>query len=293
MTTDPTHQWNPHILNSSPIYWPLLPFAQTFISAHQNWPGLDDYQNFLQHGAGHIHSASGAPLHFAPQGKKAESIDTAYEPRIYLRGEIQTRLCNWHDFFQVLIWRIFPNTKSTLNQLHYNAIIKRYPKKQATAAKKTHTQRTPIENALTQFDECGAIILSCNKKLLQLIKDFQWKTLFLEHRSELSTSLRCIVFGHAIYEKAISPYIGLTAHSLLLHVDEQVLQKSTSELACLADKLTNEQFRQSGIIKSPQSFAPFPLLGMPGWVPENSQPSFYDNTQYFRPGRQTNKSTVT
>jgi len=287
MPTHTEHTWNPCILNSSPLYWPLRPYAQKFMSAHTNWPSLNDYQHFLNQDLGHCYSNSGAQLHFVPQDEKTEHISAAYEPRIYLNGEIQTRLHNWHDFFQVLVWRIFPNTKAILNQLHYDAIMQRQA--DIPHGTKLPSQRTRVENALTQFDECGAIILSSDKKLLQLINDFEWKTLFLDYREALSTNLKCIVFGHAVYEKAISPYLGLTTHSVLLQVDQPLLQQPTPEIMRIADKLTYQQLKQPGTITSPQSLSPFPLLGMPEWLPENSQPSFYDNTHYFRPGRQTRK----
>jgi hypothetical protein len=29
-----------------------------------------------------------------------------------------------------------------------------------------------------------------------------------------------------------------------------------------------------------------PLLGVPGWSADNESESYYDNTAYFRPGRQ-------
>jgi len=34
---------------------------------------------------------------------------------------------------------------------------------------------------------------------------------------------------------------------------------------------------------------PLPMLGVPGWWPDNEQPEFYDNTDYFRAKRKFNK----
>ncbi|NOZ53754.1 MAG: DUF3025 domain-containing protein [Gammaproteobacteria bacterium] len=291
MSTPENHLWNPQLLTNSHIYWPLLPLAEEFMASHAHWPNLNDYQNFLEQGQSRIYSDAGAALHFVPQGKKPSTVDATYEPRIYLKGEIQTRLRNWHDFFQVLVWKIFPNTKITLNRLHYHALVARHNMLQINqqSPTKTPSQRSHMENALTQFDECGAIILSSNKTLLHLIQNFKWKTLFWEHRSELSADLKCIVFGHAIYEKAIKPYLGLTAHSLLLHVDKNILQQPALKLTRIADQLINKQFNQVNNITSPQRFSPFPLLGMPGWLPENNQPDFYNNIRYFRSGRRTKK----
>jgi rod shape-determining protein MreB len=37
--------------------------------------------------------------------------------------------------------------------------------------------------------------------------------------------------------------------------------------------------------QKPRDLQPFPLLGMPGWDPANDDEAYYDNTDYFRPGR--------
>ena len=39
------------------------------------------------------------------------------------------------------------------------------------------------------------------------------------------------------------------------------------------------------VMQSTRQLAPLPLLGIPGWCAENELASYYDDTQYFRPGR--------
>ena len=39
---------------------------------------------------------------------------------------------------------------------------------------------------------------------------------------------------------------------------------------------------------SSRCFTPLPVLGVPGWWPENEAHSFYDDPQVFRPGRRRN-----
>jgi len=273
-------KWNPRFLTTHPLFWPLQPFAEIFVRSHVKWPTLDDYQQFLEAGVGRVQSGNNQFLHFVPQGEKPQSFEEAYEPRIFLRGEIQTRLHNWHDFFQVLVWRMFPNTKATINELHYHAI------KQRTKNNPDDQRRSPIENALTQFDECGAIILSSNPELLEMIKHFQWKNLFWRQRADIAQQLKCIVFGHAVYEKALNPYVGMTAHSLLLPAPARLLNLPVTELIPAIDKQLVELFVNKRAVKSPADFAPFPLLGMPGWDTDNHHETYYENTRYFRPGRQ-------
>lgn len=270
--------WNPGFIELHPAFWPLRPFARDFVLSHAQWPALSGYQAFLDEGLGTIYSANRQPLKFVPQGEKPQGFEQGYEPRIYLRGEIQTRLHNWHDFFQVMVWRIFPDTKITLNKLHFEASkwrLEQTPDK---------TQRSTRENMLTQFDECGAVILASDADLLTMIKTFQWKPLFWQHRQRLQQHLRCIVFGHAVYEKLLQPYIGLTVNSILIHVEQDLLTQADFTIVNEADTLLADIFTKSDRPRSPQDLHPFPLLGLPGWA-NNDNESFYDNTRYFRPQR--------
>ena len=39
-------------------------------------------------------------IRFVAQDTRSSDFDDGYEPRIYLRGEVQTRENSWHDFFK-------------------------------------------------------------------------------------------------------------------------------------------------------------------------------------------------
>jgi hypothetical protein len=147
-----------------------------------------------------------------------------------------------------------------------------------------HKQRSPLENAYTLFDECGVVIVSCSDALLTMIKQFQWKTLFWHKRSVLEHQLRCFVFGHATYEKALRPYTGLTAHGVLLKADTEFFTQHLSQQRKFVDEVL-EQFFMSTSLHSPRDLCPFPLLGMPNWTSANHHEGYYDNGGYFRPGR--------
>ena len=41
----------------------------------------------------------------------------------------------------------------------------------------------------------------------------------------------------------------------------------------------------------PAELAPLPVLGVPGWWAANEAASFYDNRDYFRPGRSRQAGT--
>lgn len=201
-------------------------------------------------------------IRFVPQEKASGDFLTSYEPRIYLKGEIQTREQSWHDFFNALVWRQFPKSKKIINALHYRLQIQRHPSK----------QRLPAENMLTLFDENGAIALSNKPELLELIRQHRWHELFWLNREEVNQHLKVIIFGHGLYEKALRPYIGLTAKTLLIE---------GPPLAPLDELITNFIERR-GVELEPAHLNPLPILGLPGWWRENEDESFYANKAYFR-----------
>lgn len=290
MATESSDHWNPDFYTLSPLFFPLQPLAISLSSKRQRWPDLEDYQMLFTKVANPPRSLAGQDIRFVAQSAKPSNWIDGYEPRIYLKGEVQTRLKNWHDFFQTLVWAIFPKTKSMLNAKHYEAIRQRMESGQANiqinnkSNRQSNKQRTPLENALTQFDECGAIIASADKNLLQQIREFRWKELFWYNRSRLRTELQCFVFGHAIYEKALHPYLGLTAHAVLLMVGEDFFHWPLAAQLQYLDNVTAEEFEKHNY-PNPKRFHPFPLLGMPDWDENNNKEYYYNNTDYFRPGR--------
>lgn len=271
-------KWNPDFLATSPIFFALQPMAASLTAIRDSWPGLKDYQNVLEQLPTPINSLSDKKIQFVEQAAKAEYWQDDYEPRIFLRGEVQTRLENWHDFFQVLMWASFPKTKTMLNAKHYSAI------KQRIENNPNSKQRSALENALTQFDECGAIVVSSEEKLLQLVRNFQWQELFWQNRSRIVDHLRCFVFGHAVYEKALNPYVGLTTHSILFHVAEDFFHWPLTRQIAHLDDVSAQAFFDN-LYPTPKHFNPFPVLGMPGWDHDNQNESYYHNSEYFRPGR--------
>ena len=200
---------------------------------------------------------------FVPQGPKSDDLSDGYEQRIYLRGEVQTRDQSWHDFFNALVWRQFTQTKKLINQLQFQLQQQRFPAK----------QRLPAENMLTLFDENGALVIARDPQLLELICEHRWHELFWERREQVKSDLRVIIFGHGLYEKALQPYVGLTAQSLFF-VEQDTLSVDAQVSTFLSEK--NFELRTSDL-------HPLPILGLPGWWPDNNNEVFYRNADYFRP----------
>lgn len=276
--TDPP-DWCPDFAQRSPLFEPLRECATAFTGFTQGWPDLAMYQQVLDALPGPIRTHSGQALKIVPQDSRPQRFEEHYAPRIFMTGELQTRRENWHDFFQFLTWLIFPRTKAAINALHVPHARTRL------AVQGDPGRRTPLENLLSLFDEGGTMIIASDPALLQLIRDFQWKPLFWERRAELARDLRCIVFGHAVYEKALRPYVGMTANAILLEVEPELLAEPMERLLPRLDERLAALFTEGGAYAQPQDLQPFPILGMPGWDPANADAAYYDNARYFRPGR--------
>ncbi len=269
--------WSPLFYQSSALFNDIVSTAELF-SRHCDWPTLEDYNRIFNSLHGAMTSLSGQSLVFVPQGGKPQTLQEYYEVRIYLSGEIQTRINNWHDFFQVIIWCNYNNTKSIINKMHYQALSDRY------YVDGHNSKRSATENSLTLFDECGAIIVSSNPALLQQVKDFDWQGLFLTNRDCFDRNIKCFIFGHALYEKCLNPYLGMTAHCICLLVEADFFSLQLAQQKKVVDQLSCEYFKQHGEL-SPRELNPFPLLGVPGWDVRNTDPVFYQNKDYFRSAR--------
>lgn len=279
--------WNPDYYLTSPIFEPLHRPAATLASRHrQGWPGLGDYQRLFETYAAQRHSESGRALRFVAQDSRSKRFEDGYEARIYLRGEIQTRRHNWHDYFQVLIWCLFPRLKASLNARHYAEARKRW------RTTPPQGNRGAVENALTLFDECGVIIACDDVGLLQCIRDFHWREFFWRQRHRLARRLSCVVFGHALYEKALSPYVGMTGQALLVETPSTFQALPLAQRISRLDQGLTHWFATTPGLAAPEYLTPFPLLGMPGWDSNNSNEAYYDNAGYFRSGRQKPRAPI-
>jgi hypothetical protein len=215
-----------------------------------------------------VDTASGRRLRFVPP----QNDGLNYEARIWTCGDVVTRPDNWHDFFNALVWLSFPCAKAALNARHV----------QASALQTEGRGRE--RDAMTHFDECGAIVVSSDPELLDLLRDFRWQTLFWERRADLHKALRCFVFGHATYERLLAPFHGLTAKTMLFDVNADWLRAPLAEQIADVDRRLAGVFSAGGALQ-PRALHPLPLMGFPGMTPANECAEYYDDTRQFRPGR--------
>ncbi len=217
--------------------------------------------------------ASGLPLHlalgtvhsdgvrFVPQQQLPEG--EAYERFIFNTGQCPTR-DNLHDFFNGLCWITFSQTKKKLNQL------------QAAEIAKVGVQplRGPVRDALTVFDENAAFLIA-PQPLWDALLARDWEMLFITLRP-LWREAQLVLFGHALLEKLAYPRKAITAHVYLAQSAIKSIATSDQLDEWIAAGLSAEKL-------AAKPFTPLPVLGVPGWWPENENFSFYKDSVVFRP----------
>jgi hypothetical protein len=265
-------QWDRNALLANPVFaslWPVLARCPS-----DRFPDTDCLSELARTQG--VASGGGAAVRFVPAGDDAlRQFGLEYEVSIYREGLVPTRPDHVHDLFNALVWIAFPQTKAMLNRLHYREMT----------ARKDVGSRGTARDVLTLFDEGGVIVACSEPELARLLREFRWQPLFWARRSEVIRAMRFFVFGHAIQEKALRPYKGLTAKALVIEVSDDFFRMPLDAQLAEADERAAHHFSFSGALASTRTFAPLPILGVPGWTPENACEAFYEDTAVFRPGR--------
>jgi len=237
--------------------------------AAADWPTLQRL-NALAEAQGLV-NAAGLPLRFAAQQVRCGQWD--YEAGILASGVVPSRECNWHDLLNALTWLAFPLAKAALNAAQCSELGERREQRQGSA-------RGPRSDAATLFDESGLLLLGRTEDLARLLAARHWQEAFVARRPAWQ-ELRTYAFGHAVLEKLLAPWPGITAKCLFLPVD--ALPPPGPPPAWL-DAALAEACR-AGRISRPGDLFPLPVLGIPGWWPANSDAAFYQDSTVFRPFR--------
>ena len=237
-------------------------------------PSIAGLNRLAQIQAPPVRTESGHAIRFTAQAMDPSAI--GYEAQIFATGSIPTRPNCVHDFFNALVWLTFPRTKAAINARHI-----------AARDRLDGGNRGPVQDALTLFDECGVIVVSDEPRLLELIDGFQWKELFWHQRAAVKQHMKFFLFGHGLMEQLLDPFVGLVGKALLINVAPACLETSTSALLQHIDAKSRVLIGSAANLSRGRDLAPLPLLGIPGWSAENEAEKYYDNTDYFRPGRRT------
>ena len=281
MNTPPA--WSREALLRDPAFSPLhLPVS---LLGAERFPSLQDCNGLLARRSPAIAVHCGLPLRFVPQEYGKLPFESQYEPRCYLKGEVPTRENNWHDLLNALVWFAFPKAKAAINVRHYQALT-------GQQDEMTGSQRGVVRDTNTLLDESGVVVPCAKEELAGLMRDFRWKELFWQRRTEVQDSMGFYLFGHGLYEKALHPYIGMTGQGLLLSVEQQFFAWPLAQRLAHLDELLAKYLSAPQHCASTRELTPVPVLGVPGWSADNECAAYYDNTDYFRSGRQSRAQRI-
>jgi DUF3025 family protein len=271
--------WDPFFLERSPMLAPLAPFAAA-LSKHRKWPPREALQELIA--ARGVQNGLGIPLRLVAP---ATIAGVSFEERVYREGELEVRHGDWHDLFNVLAWAVYPRAKAAVNERHISARREERENTGRLESAGRGANRGRTRDALTLFDESGAIVLSNDRELIEDLRAFRWKRLFWSRRDRVLSSMRFYIFGHALFDKALSPYVGMTAHAVLRSVGADFMHATVERQIVCVDELVAQGASRLGQLTVPTVLSPLPVLGVPGWWRANEEEAFYDNTRYFRGGR--------
>ncbi len=267
--------WDPDFCARSPMFEPLRATAGALLGPY--WPGYVELNRSIASRRAPIVTAGGWPLRFVEQQVRPKRFEDKYEARIFLRGEVQLRSCNWHDLFNALVWLRFPSAKAALNQRHYRELERQ-------RASGVH-DRGPAQDALTLLDEGGVIVVTSDPALVALLAAFEWKTLFWQRRAEVLQRMRFYLFGHALYEKALAPFTGVTGRGVMFEVEDAFFALPLDAQLPALDAQLAARISDAARFAATRELTPVPILGVPGWCDDNAREQYYENLDYFRPPR--------
>ncbi len=202
-------------------------------------------------------NADGRPIEFVAAD---DAGAVAYEAHIAATGRVPSR-DNRHDLFNALIWLAYPCTKAALNRRQACEI----------ARDGIRDRRGPVRDAATVIDESG-VLLAADAETAAALAQLDWKEALIERRARWGRDLVPFVFGHALLEKLLAPYKGITAAVVSLPL--------TAAAPAAIDRAAAAWVSQTAL--SPRLLAHLPVLGIPGWWPANEEPGFYADTAVFR-----------
>ncbi len=238
-----------------PAFAPLARWTRALRG--DDWPTLDTLNRLAAEGA----VAGGRPLVFAPQ--QARQGQHVYETTIFASGVVPTRPRNWHDLLNALCWLEFPATKAALNAVHVAELA-------------PGRDRSPRSDAATLFDESGLVLAGPHRALAEALADARWHEAFVARRADW-TDMHAVVIGHALLEKLLAPWPGITAKCLFLE-----MPTAQAGLTDGLDRVVAAVWRGQAIRRPADLFA-VPVLGIPGWCADNADPAYYRDTRHFRP----------
>jgi hypothetical protein len=263
--------WDPLFVARSPLFEPLRGSASRLSPCA--WPSREELTQLAASCERPVVNARGLAVHFCAPACSDPS-GAAYERRIATEGAVEHRDASWHDLLNALVWMTFPQIKAVLNRRHV-----------AELERNIEGRRSRVRDVLTQLDEDGLVVVSEREDLLGLLHKFRWRELFWDRRSDVESAMRWFVLGHGQYEKALQPFVGMTAKAVTICVEPGFCSMPYARQLEHVDRLAAHSLSQRELASAHNAPAPVPVLGIPGWSAQSADPSFYEDQHYFRSGR--------
>ncbi|HRK57042.1 MAG TPA: DUF3025 domain-containing protein, partial [Burkholderiaceae bacterium] len=143
-------------------------------------------------------------------------------------------------------------------------------------------RRGAQRDAATLLDESGIVVAVDTRRvpvgtLRQCVADHDWQRLFVHWRERWHRDWTVWLVGHAVLEKLLDPYPGITARAVVVGLVGEAIHQVSEVDAQLARALADAPGWAT------HDFPPLPVLGIPRWWPANASATFYDDARVFRP----------
>jgi len=192
--------FRPRLYDESPWYAPIAPYLARF-DGLARFPSADELSALY---AERAEVLGLPPLRFVavPRAKKKRrgrapiELSSLYEGRIVERGEVPTRVDDWHDLFNALAFIRFPRAKRALHTRQYVIVKSRL----APGATRLPNARTREQDALSLFDE-GGLCVATSATRAPALEDAPDEVLRAAVRAG---SARVVPFGHALHEHLVA-----------------------------------------------------------------------------------------
>jgi len=228
---------------------------------------VSDYNGFAQLVEG---SDSASAPQFATPALRAVKGAGGYEQFIAQQRIVPTRAGNWHDLFNALIWLHYPRFKWAANALQIAEA--------GSHEMDPRNKRTAVQSRAAQFDEGGVLLLVDDLKWLKPLETLDWHEFFVTQRALFEDRIRCCIVGHALFESLLQPFMGITAKALAIVWPVNNVRHPCHEQRGAIDE---HVARCLPAALRANDFYPLPVLGVPGWHPDQSE-AFYADPRYFR-----------
>jgi hypothetical protein len=237
----------------------------------RDWPTQEQLNEQL---AATCVNSAGQRMRFSYSAGAGDEGAAAYETEINRSAVIPLRPLSWHDLFNALMWIAFPLTKSSLNAIHRRELLCQ----QGGA-------RSARRDAVTLLDECGIVLVVDDYDWTRMHEEHDWHELLVANREDWGRRIKPMNLGHGLLEQCLTPYIGLTGKALHLKMPADWFELPEDEQRHAVDDSLSKAIINDQCVLSTHELLPLPILGIPGWWPDNELPSFYSNRDYFRPAR--------